>query len=160
MNIIDILAGGLIVLGTVHGLIRGLSGELSALLSVLVAFIFTVWLHAPLAVYMVANTRLDERGAQTLAFVTTIVAAMIILLLVRFGLRRIMRVVIEEKFDRVGGAIAGCVRAIIVTVIIFIAMNLWPHPYLNQKFGEESFIGALIAPHIPAILEKAGQAEA
>ena len=46
------------------------------------------------------NTRLDERGAQTLAFVTTIVAAMVILLLVRFGLRRIMRVVIEEQFDR------------------------------------------------------------
>ena len=95
MNIIDILAGGLIAVGTVHGLMRGLSGELSALLSILVAFIFTAWFHSPLALWMVAHTRLDGRGAQTLAFVTTIVAALVILLLVRFGLRRIMRVVIE-----------------------------------------------------------------
>jgi uncharacterized membrane protein required for colicin V production len=159
MNIIDILAGGLIAVGTVHGLMRGLSGELSALLSVLVAFIFTAWFHSPLALWMVTHTRLDERGAQTLAFVTTIVTALVILLLVRFGLRRIMRVVIEEQFDRVGGAIAGCFRAIMVTVIIFMVMNLWPHPYLNQKFGEESLVGALIAPHIPFILEKTGQAE-
>ena len=48
MNLVDIVALALIALGSIHGFIRGLSGELSHLIGMLVAFIFGMWCKEPL----------------------------------------------------------------------------------------------------------------
>ena len=155
MNLIDIIALALIVLGSIHGFIRGLSGELSHFISVLGAFIFGMWCREPLGAWLLQNTRLNEQPAEAVAFISTILAALVILLCLRYFLRKIMKVVIEEKFDRIGGAIAGFLRSVIIIIIIFIFMNLIQHEYLNQKFGDESIIGSFIKPHISYIAEKA-----
>jgi uncharacterized membrane protein required for colicin V production len=154
MNLVDIIALALIIFGSIHGFIRGLSGELSHLLSILGAFIFGLWCREPLAVWFQENTRLTEQPAQALAFAITILTALIILLCLRYFLNKIMKIVIEEPFNRVGGAIAGFLRATLIIIIIFIFMNLIPHEYMNQKFGDESLVGSLIKPHIPNIEEQ------
>lgn len=100
MNLVDIVALALIALGSIHGFIRGLSGELSHLISILGALIFGMWCKEPLGTWLLNNTRLNEQPAEAVAFISTILAALIILLCLRYFLRKIMKVVIEEKFDR------------------------------------------------------------
>lgn len=157
MNLVDTAALILITLGSLHGFIRGLSGELSHFISILGAFIFGLWLQEPLGSWISVNTRLNGQPAQALAFVTTIFTALVFLLCLRFFLRKIMNVVIEEPFERIGGLIAGFFRSILTVVIIFIFMNLIQHDYLNQKFGEDSIIGSFIKPHISYITEQTSQ---
>lgn len=154
MSIIDICAIILIALGAIHGLIRGLSGELSHFISILAAFIFGLWGQRPFAMWLLDNTNLDEKSAQALAFIAIILTALIIFIFLQYMLKKIIQIVVEDKFDRILGAFAGLVRSIIVVIIIFIAMNLVPHDYLNMKFGEESIIGSAIKPYIPYILTK------
>ena len=157
MTVIDIAAFILIALGTIHGCLRGLSGELAHVLSVIAAFVFGLWFHQPFAAWMLNNTRLSERPAQALAFATTILSALMVMLCLRFVFRRIMKVVIEEHFDKIGGGIAGFIRSCLIVMIIFILFNIWPHEYLNRTFGEESLIGSFLRSQIP-ILES-GQAQ-
>ncbi len=155
MNLVDIVALSLIALGSLHGFIRGLSGELSHLISLIASFIFGIWFYEPFGMWLSANTRLTAQPAHALAFIATILVALIILLCLRYFLRTIMKVVIEEKFDRIGGLVAGLLRSTIIVVIIFVFMNLIPHEYLNQEFGDDSIIGSFIKPHISYITEKA-----
>lgn len=154
MNLVDIAALLLIALGALHGFIRRLSGELSHFISVLCAFIFGMWFRTPFGVWLEHNSRLTQQPAEAVAFISTIIISLVILLCIQFLLRKIMTIVIEEKIDRIGGTIAGLLRTTIIVIIIFIFMNLVHHDYLNQKFGEESFIGSLIRPHIAYIEEQ------
>lgn len=147
-SIVDILAILLIALGTLHGYLRGLSGELAQFLSVIAAFVFGLWFHHPLALWMLENTRLSERPSQTLAFLATVLAAMIVMLCLRFVVKRVMRVIVEERFDKIGGCISGFIRSSVIVIILFVVLNMWPHEYLNRKFGDESFIGSFIRAHI------------
>jgi len=144
MTLIDISTLVLIALGTIHGCFRGLSGELAHVLSIIAAFVFGLWFHHPFALWMMDNTRLGARPAQALAFTTTILSALMVMFCLQFGFRRIMKVVIEENFDKIGGGIAGFIRSCLVVVIIFILFNMWPHEYLNRKFGDESMIGSFL----------------
>lgn len=152
MTLVDIAALVLIGLGTLHGCLRGLSGELAQVLSVVAAFVFGLWLHQPFALWMMENTRLSERLSQAMAFAVTILSALVVMLCLRFVFGRIMKVVIEERFDRAGGGVSGFVRSCLIVIILFILLNMWPNEYLNRKFGEESMIGSFI--HRSSIFEQ------
>lgn len=150
MSTIDIAALVLIVFGAVHGCIRGLSGELAHVLSVLAAFVFGLWIHPPFAAWILAHTRLSERPAQALAFAGAVLCALIVMFCLRFVVGRVMKVVIEPPFDRIGGVLAGFVRSCVIVVILFILLNMWPNEYLNRTFGEESVIGSLVRSRMSA----------
>ncbi len=155
MSVVDIITLVFIVLATLHGMIRGLSGELSSFLGIITAFILGVWMQPVFTEWLLANTSLAESSAHAVAFAAIIIGALVVLFIIRHFMKKIMQVVIEEKFDRGLGLIAGFVRAVLIVVVIFVIMNLVPHEYLNSKFGEESVIGSFIKPHIPYIAEQA-----
>ena len=153
MSAVDIGALVFIILGGLHGLWRGLSGELANLASIICAFIFGIWFMPPFAGWLEANTRLSPDYTRAVAFLITVFTALLVLLCVRYLVRRVMKVVIDERFDRSGGVIAGILRATVVLVIVFVLFNLWPNDYLNRKFGKESLIGTFIMSQIPGDID-------
>ena len=38
-------------------------------------------------------------------------------------------------------------------LIVVVMMNLWPHEYLNRKFGEESVVGTVVLRYMPSLRE-------
>ena len=154
-NVFDIAALIFIVVSTLHGCFRGLSGELAHLVSVVVAFIFGLYFYQPFGSWLLENTRLTDQPARALAFLTTILVALVAMILLRFVLRRIMRIVFEEKIDKVAGCFAGFIRSSVIVIIIFLVMNLWPNEYLNRRCGEESVIGGLLLKYVPSLREEA-----
>lgn len=157
-NILDLVAVVLLALGTLRGALRGLSGELARLVALVAAFAFGLAAYDPVAAWFLAHTRLEGRLATVVAFVGTLLGAVIALLLIRKVLKALMRVVIEEKFDKAAGAVAGFIGTSIVIVIVFVVLNMWPNDFLNRKFGEESVIGRVILRSMPE-LRAAGGAE-
>jgi uncharacterized membrane protein required for colicin V production len=150
-NLIDVIAVSLVCLLTIRGYLRGLAGELAQLLSLVIALAAGLFYYSPLAGWLEAHTRLTGSSARAAAFVAVLGAAVAILIVLRHLLARFMKVVFEERFNRLGGLAAGFVRALALVMVVFLVMNLWPHPYLNRQFGEESVIGRFLIGRLPAL---------
>lgn len=159
-NVVDAVAIFVVCLSVVHGLRRGLSGELAAVVSVVAALLLGLQFFEPLGSWVEVHTRLAGQAARAMAFVITVLASIVALILTRYALKRIMRVAIEPEADKIGGAVAGLVRACAAVVILFLVMNLWPHKYLNRKFGEESLIGRVMLRCVPELRAEQGEDEA
>lgn len=153
MNIIDIAAIAIVILGIIQGYRRRLSGELAHLISVVAAFSIGVFFFRPVGSWFTDHTRLTDQGSHVVAFITTMLASLIVMTLLRIVLGRVMKVVIEPEVDRTAGAIAGFCRASVFVIIVFIIMNMWPHDYLNRVFGEESLIGGIVIKCMPTVQE-------
>lgn len=153
MNLIDTVALAVVGAGMLRGYWRGLSGELAQLIGLVSAFVLGLSVYRGVGEWLADRTRLEGRPAAIVAFLGTMAVAAGVMLLVRLVLRRVMKVVVEEKIDRPAGCIAGFLRATLFVVLVFVVMNLWPHEYLNAKFGEESAIGRLVVRLMPAMRE-------
>jgi len=152
-NAIDIAILVVVLFGLFRGYVRGLSGELAQLASVVAAFVLGLTLHPPLSTWLSEKTRLAGQNARTMAFVTTVLGSVLAMIILRYLIKRIMRVVIEEKVDKPAGLVAGGVKTVVLVLIVVVVMNLWPHEYLNRKFGEESVVGSAVLRYMPSLRE-------
>lgn len=158
-NAVDVGAVVILILGILLGLSRRLSGEVAYLISVVVAFVVGLIAYRPLADWFLDLEPLGPRSAHALAFLAAVVAAGVLMILVRLGLARVIRVALSEQADRALGAIAGFVRSVVLVTVIFIVMNLVPSTFLNRQFGEASAIGRVVQEFMPAIEEKLPELE-
>ncbi len=154
LNVIDIVALAFIAVCALHGLYRKLSGEIAHVLAALAAFILGIFLYRPFGNWRLGNTRLDERGAHAVAFLLTVLVAIVCMVALRFVVKRAMTVVFEPATDRIGGLFAGALRGAVIMAIVFVVMNVWPHDYLNRKFGHESLVGTLVLRLLPEARER------
>ncbi len=153
-NIVDMVAVVLLVVGLLQGLRRGLSGELAGVLSTAIAVGTGCYFYQPLGVQTYMHTRLDEQAAYALAFFLTMAGAFLLMVLVRILLRHLMEFTFKGKIERIGGALAGCLRAAVITAAIIFMFSLWPHDYLQRLFREESLAGRNLCKYIPPVYEE------
>jgi membrane protein required for colicin V production len=163
VSLVDVIAFAAVALGAVRGYFRGLSGELARVISLVAALVLGLRFYRPLAEWVMAYTRIAEENAPIAAFIITVLTAVVCLFFLRYLLKRIIKVAIEEGADKIGGVIAGLIRSVVMVLIVFLALNLWPDERLNRAFGEESLIGRLVlkaAPRARAYVEDRVQDEA
>jgi uncharacterized membrane protein required for colicin V production len=153
LSLVDIIALALIAIGGIQGFIRGLSGELARLLGTIAAFAAGVALQKPVGAWILGHTRLENQSAHAVAFIATVLLAILAMLILRFLLKRVMKVVFADGLDKGLGVCAGLLRMSVAICILFLVMNLIPHDYLNRVFGEESAIGSIVVKYIPTIRE-------
>lgn len=159
LSVVDIVALALIAVGGIQGFFRGLSGELARLAGAVIAFIGGTLLHEPVGQWVSTHTRLEARPAQTLAFIATVIIAVLIMIAVRILLKKIIQGVFAPGFDKTTGVLAGLLRMSIFTCIFFITMNMVPSDTLNRTFGAESAVGSFMIRYVPTVeqtLETAG----
>ena len=154
LNAVDILAFVVIAIGVWQGYRRRLSGELAGLISSAIALLAGVLLCRPLGDSLLANTRLGPEASRTVGFVLAVAVASLLMVLIRYVLKGVMQVVVEETTDKIVGCIAGAVRMTVIVLIGFVIMNLLPHEYLNRLFGEESLIGRGVLKSMPVVRER------
>lgn len=158
-NIPDIIALAVLAIGTFIGYRRRLSGEVGRLIGITAAFIVGLFIYAPIVGWLVGYTRLDYGASRIAGYLFTIIAAVAVMVVARVTLGNLIKVVIAEETDRILGLVAGFVRSAVFVLIIFLAMNLVPHDYLNAKFGQESFIGRIVIRLMPALDDVMQEAE-
>ncbi len=159
LSVVDIVALALIAVGGIQGFFRGLSGELARLAGAVIAFAGGTLLHEPVGQWVSTHTRLEARPAQTLAFVATVIIAVLIMIVARMLLKKVIQGVFAPGFDKTAGVLAGLLRMSIFTCIFFIIMNMVPVEFLNRHFGEESVVGSFMVRYVPTVertLEQAG----
>lgn len=150
-NAVDIGALVVLILGTIIGFRRGLSGEIARFIGTIAAFTLGIYYFKPFSSWVVDHTRMGEEIADVAAFILIVGAILLVTLIVRLILRSIMKISFEGNLEKGGGSLAGLVRAAILVLIIFITMNMCRNDYLNKAFGKESVIGSVVIRYMPLI---------
>ncbi|MGD9874877.1 MAG: CvpA family protein [Kiritimatiellia bacterium] len=152
-NAVDIAALILILLGTLQGLRRGLSGELASVFSVVVAF-FAGWkFYAPIGEYIAAHTRMSEMLSNAFAFALCIVAGLIVMYSLGLLLQTIFVFTFKGKIERIGGALCGTIRLALIACAAIFLMGLLPSEFLQRHFADESAVGRFLFLHLEPVKE-------
>lgn len=141
ISVPDIVAVIVVLVCVFQGVRQGLSKELARTVAVLLALGLGLWSAVPLGDWMATSTRLNTANARALVFTVVAVLILVVFLLLRMVFRILMKVSFNEKIEKPGGALGGIIRGVGFVMIVFLAVNLWPHDYINRKCGEESLVG-------------------
>jgi uncharacterized membrane protein required for colicin V production len=153
ISVIDIAALIIIGVNLIIGLRRGLSGELAGLIGTIAAFGLGAYFLAPFGAWLQDHTRLGERPAQALAFISVAVGVIVVMILLRLLLGKLMKISFEPTIDKVGGFTSGLIRSCVLVLIIVVAIQMCPNDYLNRKVGEESVVGRAVVKYVMPRLE-------
>lgn len=148
-TVIDTTAVILVVLGALRGVRRGLAGELARVICLALMLGGGLLVARQAAPWMAEHSRLEMDAARALVLLLALVLLWTGLLLIRMLLGKVMQMIFEPVFNRVGGFLAGALRAAIVVVTVMLAVYAWPHAYLRQTLGEDSMIGRHVIAWIP-----------
>ena len=159
LNTVDIVALVVIALGTLNGLRRGLSGEIAGTVSAVVALLLGLLCYGPCGDWLSDHTAVSEGVDKALAFAATIIVALVVMLLLRLMVKETVTVAVSsKKVDLIGGLLAGFVKTTIFVAVVLLCVNMWPNPYLNRVFGDESVIGRITVAAMPELREQAESA--
>jgi uncharacterized membrane protein required for colicin V production len=126
-------------IGLIRGVMKGLSRELAGVISTAAA-LFAGWrLFDPVGAYLAGSTRLQDHGARMLAFLLVLVAAYLLMRVLRLILRSIMEFSFKGNIERVGGGIAGLLRVSALVAAVILAMALSPYEPARQIRGGIAF---------------------
>lgn len=153
LTIIDYVALAFLAYGLIRGLIRGLAGELARLAGVALAVLAGWHLYEPIGNKISEFTRLTGQDSYLAGFVLTAGAVALIMLLARWSMKQLMELAFNPVLNRVGGALAGLLRASLLLSALFIGMSLCRVDYLRTKFTEESVVGSTIKQHVMPVYE-------
>ena len=156
-NFIDGVVAVVLLVGILGGLKRGLSGELSRVIAIVVA-VFAAWRFAtPVADWAMARLSLSQDRAYLTSFIFILVAAFAALWIVRATLRSLMEFAFKGKIERIGGAIAGLLRAAVIAAALVLMLEFAPQPEIRTLVMEKSFVGRLVAQHLRPVYENLQQ---
>ena len=158
-NMFTVIEAGALVLVLwefLWGLKRGLSGELSRLISTVVVLIAGLRFYQAVGRLLADNTRLSENPelALAVAFLLIVVCVALLFLILRLILRLLMTVKFNDKIDRSGGGCAGFLRGVLMALLCVYAIGLWPHEYLRNLVRTQSIVGRTVFQYAPPIIEK------
>lgn len=159
LNPVDIAALVIICINLIIGFRRGLSGELAGLVGTAAAFGLGVYFLTPFSSWLQDHSRLEGRSAEAVAFTSVAIGVIVVAILLRLILGKIMKITFEPTVDKIGGLLSGFIRSSILVLIIFIAINMSPHEYLNRKFGKESIIGKVVVERVMPRLSRSTKVE-
>lgn len=148
-NLVDVIFAVVLLLGVLRGYHRKLSGQIAGTVALVVGFLAGIQLFEPCDAFFLDRSRLSTEAAHAAAFITTLVLACLLMLLVRVILSRVMEFTFTPSFDHWGGAFAGLLRTVVFAVLFIVAMLMVPHDYVNRTFGEASAVGRAVRAVLP-----------
>lgn len=151
---VDIILVVYLLLASLHGLRRGLSSEIAHMVAA-VAILAAAWIFSPqLADLLMSRTRLQDPGmAHGLSFALVIAGGFVLSLLLRLILKTLLDFSFKGRLERLGGALAGCLRGVVVVTVVVIAINLWPRGYFYEQVAEASFLGRNLSQAVMPLYE-------
>lgn len=142
---IDILFAAFVLFFVVSGLLRGLSGELASLLTLLALLCGICFFYPSL-------TQIAARSWSALPPTAIQLVVLVVLLLVSillsFLLSRLFKQIFKSRMgvisDRVAGGLTGLLRGLLIGLSLMAALSLLPNEKLYTALSEKSAIGGWV----------------
>ena len=153
-NVVDIIAGVLILAGTLNGLRRGLAAEIASAISMVIAFLVGLLMYRPCGKLLAAHTTVNEDVARSLAFVTLVIVSFVVLLLLRLLVEKALTLTVSNKpLDHFGGLLAGFCKTAALVSIVILGIAMWGNDRLCRACGRESAVGRVLVRAWPEFRE-------
>jgi len=141
-----VLAGALVVVGMIKGLVRILIG-IAALVA---AFALAAHYHAGLA-GRIGVVDVDPGVRSLIAWMLIFIAVLLAGALLGWLARRLMKAALLGWADRVGGAAVGLAAAVLTAALVVLPVVAY------SPFGDGLLSGSLLAPYVTAVSDLANR---
>jgi len=139
--------------GALWGMFKGLSGELAQLIATIICFFLSIKLAPIFTQLLESKTDLTQSNAILIAVVLSIGLCFLLLFVLKRIFQKILKVVIEVRYDKFLGFFAGIIHYGIILIVIFVIMGLIPSATIHRLFIEESVVGANVMKLFPKLVE-------
>jgi len=147
LNWVDWVFIAVLLYGAGMGIFRGLSHELAALISIVVAVLVTRLFYLSIADTLCGWWGWNPEITRLLAVVFLMLLSLLGMRLLRIALGAMMTFAFKGMVERLGGLVTGMVRQGAVFLIILLAAYFVPSPWL-QRSVSESRTGEWVLPHL------------
>ena len=149
---VDAVCAVVLVVAVVVGSVRGLTGELSRLFAFATALAVVALAYAPIRENLLPD---DGEGSRILAFAGAVLLAAVMGALVRWGVRRFLRMLVGQPVDGIAGAVLAAISTAIVLLMAFSFARLLPIPPVQETLFEKSVSGRVALPLVDRLVERA-----
>ncbi len=149
---VDAACAVVLVVAVVVGSVRGLTGELSRLFAFATALAVVALAYAPIRENLLPD---DGEGSRILAFAGAVLLAAVMGALVRWGVRRFLRMLVGQPVDGIAGAVLAAISTSIVLLMAFSFARLLPIPPVQETLFEKSVSGRVALPLVDRLVERA-----
>jgi uncharacterized membrane protein required for colicin V production len=149
---VDAVCAVVLVVAVVVGSVRGLTGELSRLFAFATALAVVALAYAPIRENLLPD---DGEGSRILAFAGAVLLAAVMGALVRWGVRRFLRMLVGQPVDGIAGAVLAALSTAIVLLMVFSFARLLPIPPVQETLFEKSVSGRVALPLVDRLVERA-----
>lgn len=128
---------------------RGFSSTLSALVGFVIAAVSGYWLYPAThaAVAELPYCKEHAIAGAVMPYVAAVLIGCLIYVVIRFVANRLFKLIVECPADRVLGAVAGIVKALLLIMLVFSCASLLPEgSHLHQAFHKDSLTGRTVVP--------------
>jgi uncharacterized membrane protein required for colicin V production len=152
---VDIAVLVYIAYGVYQGLQRGLSGELTRLITLLLA-VLAAGRFFPAVGEFIAERRPDfaPATAQRIGLVGVLIGGYLLLSFGRFLARSLMEFKFREPFERLGGVLFGTARAGLISLVVILAVALWRQEVFEERLAEATVAGRVVQQWLIPLYER------
>lgn len=137
--------------GALWGMFKGLSGELAQLIATIICFFLSIKITPFASTKLQETTNLSKDNALLIAIIAVVCCCFLLMFLLRKLFKKMLKIVIEVRYDKFFGFIAGSIHYGIILIIIIVIMGLMPSKPIHKLFVEESFIGTNVMKLFPKV---------
>ena len=154
VNWVDVLIAIIMFRMSYVALQDGLSHEIFPLVASICTAVLSLQFYRVLAIYFSGNVfGMSVGTANLISFVLLFVLFSFVFRLIKAVLDKIIKVTWHPVLEKLGGLMAGMVRASIVSSIILIILTLMPFSYFTLSIKEKSLTGMYFLKIAPKIYE-------
>jgi len=157
MNPTDLSVAGLLVIGLLGGMRRGLSGELLRVATIIIALV-AGWKLAETGAEIAAHwSNWPAEDLKAVAFFAIVAFVYVGLGMIRFFLRLFLDFSFKGKVELLGGAFLGLCRSLVFCVFIVLAATLVPSESVQQQIAASNsgrFVLDYVRPGYDAWVEE------
>jgi membrane protein required for colicin V production len=158
MNFFDFIIIALIALFVINGLRKGIIISLASLAALVLGIWVAVHFSNSLDATLMEHLKPSRKWLPILSFTITFLIVVIVVLLVAKLMEKIVDIVGLGLFNRIGGALFGLVKGLIlVSVIIFIVAAIDPKgKWFTPEDKKGSFFYSRVEPVFPRLMKMFG----
>lgn len=154
MNMIDIIAGLIVLTGAVRGWMRGFTEELIALLRTAGAVAAGLFLYRQTGLLLLQYTRMNAETAYLASFFIVMLGAYLIFFVVSLLVKKALEPMMAPGLNRAAGGVLGMIKAAALAAFLLIGLSFWPHERVQQAVTADSWAGSLICRRARTVYEK------
>ncbi len=140
-NVVDYIALGIILVWTITGIRKGLTGQIAFLLTGIIVLSAAVHGYVPCRDWLITHFTLPIELARIMTIGIVVFVPVIVVLLIYRMMDYVLKVTFTKWLDRLGGALFGMASAVAFVFLALVLLNLLPPDLRPPGIGQESWFG-------------------